>query len=173
MIHRPFTLFLKNHFKGKKISGIEVGVLDGYNARSMLKILNIEKLYLVDLYGKIEYEEGNTAGETIDYSEHYKIAKNNLKEYEFCTNFIRKKSTDAIHDISEKVDFVYIDACHDYKSVLEDIKTYYPILKSGGIIGGHDFCPRYPGVARAVNEFFVNPKIICDNMGNEWWKIKE
>jgi len=37
-------------------------------------------------------------------------------------------------------DFLYIDASHQYKSVKKDLKAYFPKIKPGGILAGHDFC---------------------------------
>ena len=53
---------------------------------------------------------------------------------------IRKKSDDAIFDIIDEVDFVYIDGHHTYEQVKKDIINYKKVIKDGGIIGGHDFC---------------------------------
>ena len=56
-------------------------------------------------------------------------------------------------------DFIYIDALHTYKSTKEDITNWYPKLKKGGIIAGHDYClkdigkPTEYGVIKAVTEF--------------------
>lgn len=36
-------------------------------------------------------------------------------------------------------DLVYIDAAHDYKSVRRDIDAWWPRVKSGGMLGGHDY----------------------------------
>ena len=36
-------------------------------------------------------------------------------------------------------DFIYIDGYHDYKSIKRDIKTWWPKLKKGGILSGHDY----------------------------------
>ena len=36
-------------------------------------------------------------------------------------------------------DFVYIDARHDYKGVLQDLTDWWPKLKPGGIFAGHDY----------------------------------
>jgi hypothetical protein len=49
-------------------------------------------------------------------------------------------------------DAVFIDASHKYEAVKEDIKAWYPKVKSGGLLCGHDF-PEL-GVARAVIERF-------------------
>ena len=37
------------------------------------------------------------------------------------------------------IDFVYVDARHDYKGVLEDLRLYWPKVRQGGILAGHDY----------------------------------
>jgi methyltransferase family protein len=171
--NRPFVKFLRDYYGDHEINGAEIGVLYGENSLSILRLLNVNQLFLIDLFGKIDYKEGIDSGKTIDWGFCYDIAKNNLRKYNHKTNFIRKYSFDAASDIPDELDFVYIDANHDYDAVLQDIKVYYPKVKKGGVIGGHDYCPRYPGVSKAVNEFFNHPNMICDNMSNEWWIVKE
>jgi len=51
------------------------------------------------------------------------------------------------------LDFVFIDAAHDYQSVKEDIGAWYPKVKEGGVISGHDY-PEWEGVKKAVDERF-------------------
>ena len=46
-------------------------------------------------------------------------------------------------------DFVYIDANHDYEFVLKDLKTWFPKVKSKGILFGDDYNRSY-GVSKAV-----------------------
>jgi len=61
------------------------------------------------------------------------------------------------------LDFVYIDANHEYEYVIEDIKTAVKKLKPTGIISGHDYHPATPGVIKAVNEIFGKPdKVFSD-----------
>jgi predicted O-methyltransferase YrrM len=65
----------------------------------------------------------------------------------------------------QSIDFIFIDANHDYEFILKDIKSWLPKLKKGGIIGGHDFTDNWPGVKKAVKEMFGNDfKVI----GNSW-----
>ncbi len=49
------------------------------------------------------------------------------------------------------LDFVYVDADHDEASVFADLTNAAP--KVHGLIGGHDYCPQFPGVMRAVDRF--------------------
>ena len=66
------------------------------------------------------------------------------------------------------LDFVYIDASHDYKSVQADINAWYPKVKPGGYIGGHDYRSNCPGVWRAVNERFGRGGV--EQIGTSWLK---
>jgi predicted O-methyltransferase YrrM len=55
-----------------------------------------------------------------------------------------------------ELDFVFIDAAHDYDSVTKDIKAWLPKVRLGGIIAGHDI--KHPPVKQAV----------IDAFGNDW-----
>jgi len=65
------------------------------------------------------------------------------------------------------LDFVYLDAAHDYDNVKLDIKCWYPKVREGGILGGHDIIDE--GVKKAVNEKF---KLSYAHFGNEWFIVK-
>jgi len=53
---------------------------------------------------------------------------------------LRNYSSDALQYIAdESLDFLYVDARHDYKSVLEDLEMYWPKVRNGGLISGHDY----------------------------------
>jgi len=57
------------------------------------------------------------------------------------------------HELLEdkSVDFVFIDTEHTYEMIKEELDKWYPKVKDGGIIAGHDY---RDGVAKGVNEFF-------------------
>jgi len=48
-----------------------------------------------------------------------------------------KEAADIIPDGS--LEYIYLDYSHDYCAVMEDLKTYWPKLKDGGIFAGHDY----------------------------------
>lgn len=83
---------------------------------------------------------------------------------------IRKKSDDAIFDIIDEVDFVYIDGHHTYEQVKKDIINYKKVIKDGGIIGGHDFCDVWEErVVKAVVECLGMP----DNVYKDFSWVKK
>ena len=66
---------------------------------------------------------------------------------------LRSFSHRVLPYVSPEVDFVYIDGLHSYESVKEDIHDWFPKLKSGGILCGHDYNATNPGTIQAVDEF--------------------
>ena len=52
-------------------------------------------------------------------------------------------------------DFVYLDAAHDYTNLIQDNEVWFPKIRVGGFIGGHDYGhPRFPGVKIAVDRLY-------------------
>lgn len=71
---------------------------------------------------------------------------------------VRASSLDAA-DLHEpcSVDFVFLDALHDFEAVWEDLRAWWPKVRVGGFIGGHDYSTSgepYPDVKEAVGAFF-------------------
>lgn len=68
-------------------------------------------------------------------------------------HILRKPSTNAALDFTDgSLDFVMIDAAHDYANILADILAWWPKLKPGGVMAGDDY--HFRGVKQAVTEFF-------------------
>jgi len=167
---RPMTLFLKEYFKnGEPLTAIEIGVDKADNSASILEELLIKKLILIDPY--MTYVDN---GWLITTSEDtFNMAMVRLSKYEQ-VQFIRKTSEEAVKDIDEPLDFVYIDGNHSYEYVKQDIANYYPLVKQGGIIGGHDYIPYHDiGVRQAVNEFVEkHGRLGFYTIFPDWWIIK-
>jgi hypothetical protein len=58
----------------------------------------------------------------------------------------------VLADFGVKADLIYIDAAHDYKSVADDLESFWPLLSDDGALFGDDYVT-WPGVTRAANEF--------------------
>lgn len=69
----------------------------------------------------------------------------------------------------ESFDFIFIDADHEYESVLADLNAWFPKLKPGGVIAGHDWSNEFLGVEKAVREFFIDsPNVIQIRKPRSW-----
>lgn len=56
------------------------------------------------------------------------------------TEFFQMRSIDAAPLLKDGYfDYIYIDARHDYCAVQEDIEAYWPKVRPGGILAGHDY----------------------------------
>jgi hypothetical protein len=49
---------------------------------------------------------------------------------------------------------VFIDGDHSYQGACDDIRAWRGLVEPGGILAGHDYAERFPGVVRAVDEAF-------------------
>ena len=161
---------------GEGLIGVEIGVAGGEHALSLLETLEIKKLYLVDPYDLYdEYEEGRShyGIDQLSLSQTEIICRNNLKKFENRLVWIKKLSSEAVSDISEKVDFVYIDGNHQEEFVVKDIENYIRLLNNSGVIGGHDyyngFQREHDGVVRAVTNFMKHSKFQLRVEMPDWW----
>ena len=73
-----------------------------------------------------------------------------------CTMWMRGSASAAPQVAKDhaSVDVVFIDALHDYASVVQDISLWWPLVREGGFLVLHDFNHNWPGVMRAVADSF-------------------
>lgn len=80
-------------------------------------------------------------------------------------NVIRGDSAETATIFQDKtLDFVFIDAAHDYISVKKDINAWLPKMKSNSIIAGHDYGNAETQVKRAVDELLGNKIKVKENI---------
>ena len=71
----------------------------------------------------------------------------------------------------QSVDFCFIDGDHSYNAVCEDLRCWFPKIRPGGLLAGHDYTgPDSFDVKRAVDEFFRAPVQVS---GKTWISRKE
>ncbi|HDZ37826.1 MAG TPA: class I SAM-dependent methyltransferase [Marinobacter sp.] len=91
-----------------------------------------------------------------DQEDVYRLCMDSLKPYGDRVVVLRGWSHDMAQRIpDESLDYLYIDAGHDYQSVKQDLRDYYPKVRSnvGAIVAGHDYSNPDYGVKEAVDEF--------------------
>ena len=120
--------------------GVEIGVFKGQFSRTLLERWP-GKLWLVDPWRAFDDEEGY-----IDASNHknhqtaYTETMNRLEGFESRAFMLRGLSSDMANRFQdEELDFAYIDGNHAYDWVVEDIELWWPKIKSGGYLMGHDY----------------------------------
>jgi len=146
--------------------GVEVGVYKGFYAREILSAYT-GHLYLVDLWdGTSLWVDGSRSQLVVDEMLDY-----NLKKFNNYTK-LKGDSIEMAKTFENKsLDFVYIDADHQFSSVLHDIVAWLPKVRSGGIISGHDYDPYPPenfDVKRAVDMFFKEVHL-TEEHPRSWW----
>jgi len=138
----------------KNSIGAEVGVAEGNHSLQILDVVNPKCMYLID-YWNTDVRDPYTDQETLDIL--YGMAVDRFSNLDNVHMF-KGPSVESCRNISDDtLDWVYIDASHDYESVLEDLYNWAPKVKKGGIITGHDYIfpiGGWPGVKPALDEYF-------------------
>jgi Methyltransferase domain len=121
--------------------GAELGVQSGYFALTMLNNWpTCTKYYLVDVWRQLANYVDFSNVEDASQETLYEQTKNALKKWENKTTFLRMLTSEAVKYIDNySLDFLYIDARHDYCGTKTDLELYWPKLRPGGILAGHDF----------------------------------
>jgi len=144
----PVPTFKKREDLGKILQseeglsvGVELGVQTGKFANRMLSDwTNCEEYHLVDLWGhqKNYHDIANLAQEGQDRN--YDQTMQTLKPWSDKTHVCRNYTSVCVHKFEDEYfDFIYVDARHDFKGVWEDLVAYWPKLRVGGIMAGHDY----------------------------------
>jgi hypothetical protein len=138
MINRSeLTKFFES--KNKIGKGVEVGSYKGQYAKEILQNWK-GKLFLVDVWFTQDEQEYNDISNQKNYKEIFSTCMDNIKSNENRCHMLRASSKNASELFEdESLDFVYIDANHKYDYVKEDIKLWYPKVRKGGIVSGHDY----------------------------------
>jgi len=120
--------------------GAEIGVMKGNYSATLLRGWRGRELLSVDPWRDVP---GN--------AEH---AREVLAAFGERSRILRMTSVEAARLVPDgALDFAYVDARHDHASVRADLEAWFPKVRAGGILAGHDY-PE-PGVRRAVDEFFA------------------
>lgn len=127
--------FVKNKFK----TGVEIGCFKGEFSKEILNRWDGE-LYMVDVWSELGDEYIDGSNHKYHNNTVYQECLNNVYEFGSRAIMIRTSSDKAYKLFSdESLDFIYIDANHAYDFVKQDIQYWYPKVKKGGLVMGHDY----------------------------------
>jgi len=167
--HAPYLveMVLKRHPEWTR--GAEVGVAMG---RTLLLILqkcpNLSML-AVDAFTYIPDSENSGLYEDMDHSNNEACVRAVAAAYPERVEILKGVSYEVAAQVpDESLDFVFIDASHMYEEVKKDIIAWSPKVKPAGWILGHDYCGRWPGVVKAVDEVFGTPMKLEHSTWGVW-----
>lgn len=133
----------------------ELGVFIGDFSKTILEVCEPKLFFMVDTFPYSPVYSGDKDGrnriDIPDLSIYFEILKERYKDKKNVT--IIRGTTDVFSHLAIDcgIEMAYLDAAHDYDSVLSDLYNYYSIMKSGSFIGGHDY--DQSGVRAAVTLF--------------------
>ncbi|NOS67615.1 MAG: hypothetical protein HOO67_04605 [Candidatus Peribacteraceae bacterium] len=175
-------LLLKElHLNG---DGVEIGVLNGYYSELLLTRSNLRTLHSVDPWKAFDtdaYDDKHNSPQQ-EQDDRYRFTQDRLKKFGSRSKIHRMMSAEAAKKFeNNSLDFVYIDANHSYEAVKEDLELWWPKVRPGGVIAGHDYLDgQIPegdfGVKSAVDEFMHKhnqPFSVIPVMWPTWYAVKK
>jgi len=130
----------------------EIGVFKGGFSQKILEAAAPAKLHLIDPWPE-QVSSGGVVGKGDElYGQvlarfHHRIDAGQVAVH-------RTTSTEAAKEFPDgQFDWVFLDANHGYEGMKQDLEAYYPKVRPGGYITGHDFTDaKGYGVIRAVRD---------------------
>lgn len=125
--------------RGLNDAAAEIGTHRAEFASPFLQTWGGRLLYCVDPWqNRLPYYHDIVAHRNRD--EDYTAAVQALQQFGERVKILRMLSEDAARQLGDiNLDFVYIDANHDRDFVLQDIALWWPKVKPGGLLAGHDW----------------------------------
>ena len=158
--HNLYYNVVKDATEDRKYIFAEIGCWKGASTSFMaVEIANSEKdidFYCIDTWkGSTEHRDrDNGAFDPMCFEQDgiFPIFMKNMEPVKDYIKPIQKSSLEASYDFPDDYfDFVFIDASHEYEHVKTDIENWFPKVKSGGVLAGHDY--GWKGVVDALKEF--------------------
>lgn len=157
--------------------GVEVGTLYGAYATDILKDWQ-GHLYCVDPWRNQAAEVYHDGQNKLDMEAVWQQACNGIGRHPRCT-LLRMMGLNAVGRFDDgELDFVYLDGNHAVDAVRADILAWWPKIKVGGILCGHDFFTRYD---KDTNSDALTAVMeLCEAIGvrvhctwcTSWWIVK-
>ena len=91
-----------------------------------------------------------------------------LSKFKNNVNLIKGNSNKVLKKIDmSKIDYVFLDGGHEYKTVLNDLNCCYEVIINNGTVLCDDYdLQQAPGVKKAIDEFINKNNFNCSIIGN-------
>tara|TARA_B110000438_G_C15658152_1_gene582640 strand:+ start:112 stop:738 length:627 start_codon:yes stop_codon:yes gene_type:complete len=187
--------FLKEVASKRPKNFLEIGVFHGVTARNVCELLysihkNDFKYVGLDLFGEsaenidevIPNTKFNNPLKRIYFKyilkkDPYSLGavKNLLNKFKNNTHLIKGNSNNVLQKIDmSKIDYVFLDGGHAYKTVKNDLTYSFPVLQNGGTILCDDYNLTYaPGIKQAIDEFVNDNNLKITILFNRFAKIEK
>jgi predicted O-methyltransferase YrrM len=140
----------------------EIGVRDGFFSEVILARWKGAKLISIDPWREFATDDYVDVSNVEQEGHEANLAstKGRLERFGARSDIWRDTSVEASARVTDaSLDFAYLDARHDREAVLEDLGAWWPKVRPGGVLAGHDyvdglFTAGDFGVKSAVDAFF-------------------
>ena len=157
--------------------GVEVGTLFGAYATDILKTWE-GHLYCVDPWRNQPDEVYFDGANKHDMEQVWASVRSGIGQNPRCT-LLRMMSLNAVGKFEDgELDFVYLDGNHGLPFIRADIPAWWPKVKIGGLVCGHDYFTRYDqdtnsdagtAVAELAEALGIRVHVTWDT---SWWFVK-
>ena len=147
----------------RELRGAEIGVYRGETSALLLRRIPLLQLLMVDWWKpprpNSEYAATGDNFATKSNEEYEQAMNEAIRATAFAEDrrlIVRAEQQLAASTIiPESLDFVFLDGDHSYSGTRAAIEVWWPKLKAGGLLCGHDFGRESPqlGVDRAVEDW--------------------
>lgn len=175
--HTRSLIRLIDELIGEPLSGIEIGSWKGENLVSLLQYFPKLQMIGVDAWNTgLSRKTMKVTQDEMDAAKAECLSA--LNPFGTRSKIVVGNSLDAAGFTDLVFDFAFIDACHKYEAVRDDITAWWPKVRVGGLLAGHDYGGmgdkqgRF-GVKRAVDEFTSRiGKEVIVRRGHVWGIVK-
>ena len=169
---------------GKDLVGLELGVFTGTSLLTVLHACpNIKTMHGIDNYKPYGDCIGDPYNGVPFYFVDEKVSVFNRFMAFHRIKYSGMEEKVVFHELDsdealkafqpESLDFIFIDTYLTYEQVVDDVRSWYPIVKSGGLFAGHDWHTTIvrKGVTEIRDE--VEPDAVITGYNECWSWVKK
>lgn len=173
--HAQVYKLLNDHFGDKPFTFVEIGTFRADLAKGVLSMFpNCTRLWTIDPWRHVDGVEFEASCPQSMHDTNKAHSYQCLKEFKERAVILNMTSDEAVNQLKgNSYDVIWVDGHHDSEAITKDINNYYPLAKSGGIFGGHDYGQVFP-LTNIVKDFLDNKNYII-NTGSDFtfWIFKK